>query len=121
VPHKSNFFSFFCNEQNSLAHQKKKKLRNLKEKVSHPKEEKQFGEFFFKMVLGGFLLPSCKTKTKKKKKKKNQISISTFQYVAQQYKRVLLFPYQNSLVAKFVYTFFFSFFPLFLFFPCEEH
>jgi hypothetical protein len=52
-------------------------LRNLKEKVSHPKEKKnKFGELFFEWFLG---FSVAILQNKNKNQKNCQISISTFQ------------------------------------------
>jgi hypothetical protein len=64
------------------------------------------------MVFGVFCCHLAKLKQKSEKLSHFYINISVG---SQHYKRVLLFPYQNSLVAKFVYTFFFSFLPFFFF------
>jgi len=66
------------------------------------------GELFFLMVFGVFCCNLGKQKQKSEKLSDFYINISVG---SQQYKRVLLFPYQNSLVAKIFCTFFFSFFP----------
>jgi hypothetical protein len=64
------------------------------------------------MVFEVFCCHLAKLKQKSEKLSDFYINISVG---SQQYKRVLLFPYQNALVAKFVYTFFFSFLPFFFF------
>jgi hypothetical protein len=58
------------------------------------------------MVFGVFYCHLAKLKQKSENLSDFYINISVG---SQQYKRVLLLPYQNSLVAKFVYTFFFYF------------
>jgi hypothetical protein len=65
------------------------------------------GEIFLRMVFGVFCCHLRKQKQKSEKLSDFYMNISVG---SQQYKRVLLFPYQNSLVAKFVSTV--SFFPL---------
>jgi hypothetical protein len=64
------------------------------------------------MVFGVFYCHLAKLKQKSENLSDFYINISVG---SQHYKRVLLFPYQNSLVVKFVYTFFFSFLPFFFF------